>query len=407
MAAPTLKVEIGFNLTENPIAPFFKLDDPIQGVLDNDIYRLGGTLFYDVTNQVISVDIQRGKSAILSEFPPGECTVTFTNHNRFFDPLFEASPYYPEIVPRRELRVTSGGELVFSGWVEDWDLDYQSSGDSVAVAKAVDALSIMANQTLDAFTPSVEKGGDRIDAVLDRPEIDWPSTLRDLDTGTVDLAANPVSQDTDVLQYLQNVAGSDPGYVFVTREGRFAFRDRRKAPTSADLVQFGEGGIPVASIAVTYGSELLFNRVTVSRQNGGTAIASDIDSQDSYGIRDLVVSETQLAYDDDLVDFAVGYASLFSRPEYRFDNVSISLESKSPANQALILALEIGDICEMRFTPNNTPPQIVRYVEVREISHNIQTSSHTVELGFDETRYAPLILDDAVFGKLDVGTLSW
>lgn len=407
MAAPTLKVEIGFNLTENPIAPFFKLDDPIQGVLDNDIYRLGGTLFYDVTNQVVSVDIQRGKSAILSEFPPGECTVTFTNHNRFFDPLFEASPYYPEIVPRRELRVTSGNELVFSGWVEDWDLDYQSSGDSVAVAKAIDALSIMANQTLDAFTPSVEKGGDRIDAVLDRPEIDWPSTLRDLDTGTVDLAANPVSQDTDVLQYLQNIAGSDPGYVFVTREGRFAFRDRRKAPTSADLVQFGEGGIPVASIAVTYGSELLFNRVTVSRQNGGTAIASDIDSQDSYGIRDLVVSETQLAYDDDLVDFAVGYASLFSRPEYRFDNVSISLESKSPANQALILALEIGDICEMRFTPNNIPPQIVRYVEVREISHNIQTSSHTVELGFDETRYAPLILDDAVFGKLDVGTLSW
>jgi len=83
------------------------------------------------------------------------------------------------------------------------------------------------------------------------------------------------------------------------------------------------------------------------------------------------------------------------------------LESKSPANQALILALEIGDICEIRFTPNNIPPQIVRYVEVREINHNIQTSSHTVELGFDETRYAPLILDDAVFGKLDVGTLSW
>jgi hypothetical protein len=407
MPVPTLKVEIGFDLTENPVGPFFKLDDPIQGRLDNDIYRLAGTLFYNVTDQVISVDIQRGKSAILSEFPPGECSVTFTNHNRFFDPLFEASPYYPEIVPRREIRVTSGGELVFSGWIEDWDLDYQPNGDSVAVAKAVDALSIMANQTLDAFTPSVEKAGPRIESVLDRPEIDWPSTLRDLDPGTVDLAGNPVSQDADVLQYLQNIAGSDPGYVFVTREGRFAFRDRRKAPTSADLVSFGEGGIPVASIAVTYGSELLFNRVTVSRQSGGTAIASDIDSQDSYGIRDLVVSETQLAYDDDLVDFAVGYASLFSRPEYRFDNVSVSVEKQSPANQALILNLEIGDICEMRFTPNNIPPQIVRYVEVREINHNIQTSFHTVELGFEETRYAPLILDDAVFGKLDVGTLSW
>ena len=407
MTVPTLKVEIGFDLTENPIGSFFQLDDPVQGVLDNKLYRLAGTLFYDVTDQVISVDIQRGKSAILSEFPPGECSVTFTNHNRFFDPLFEASPYYPDIVPRREIRVTSGGDLVFSGWVEDWDLDYQPNGDSVAVAKAVDALALIANQTLDAFTPSVEKARERIEAVLDRPEINWPSSLRNLDPGSVDLAANPVPEETDALQYLQNIAGSDPGYVFVTREGDFAFRDRRKAPTSSDLISFGEGGIPVTSIAINYGSELLFNRVTVSRQNGGTAIASDIDSQNSYGIRDLVVGETQLAYDADLVDFAVGYASLFSRPEYRFDNVSISLESKSPANQALILGLEIGDICEIKFTPNNIPPQVVRYVEVREINHNIQTSSHTVELGFDETRYAPLILDDAVFGKLDVGTLSW
>lgn len=407
MAVPTLKVEIGFDLTNNPIAPFFRLDDDIQGRLDNTEFRLAGTLFYDVTDQVISVDIQRGKSAVLSEFPAGECSVTFTNHNRFFDPLFEASPYYPEIVPRREIRITSGGEIVFTGWVDDWDLDYQPNGDSVAVAKATDALAIIANQTFEAFTPSVEKAGARIAAALDRPEIAWPSTLRDLDTGAVDLAANPVPVDTNVLTYLQNIAGSDPGYVFVTKLGEMAFRDRRKAPTSASLVSFGEGGISLASIAVTYGSELLFNRVTVSRQSGGTAIASDIDSQNSYGIRDLVVSETQLAYDADLVDFAVGYASLYSRPEYRFDNISVSLEKQSSANQTAILGLEVGDICEVRFTPNGIAPQIVRYVEVREINHNIQTSFHTVELGFNETRYAPLILDDAVFGKLDVGTLSW
>jgi hypothetical protein len=90
------------------------------------------------------------------------------------------------------LRVTSGGELVFQGWIEDWDFDYSPSGDSVATAKAIDALTVIANQTLDGFTPSVEKAGARIAAVLDRPEIGWPSTLRDLDEGAVDMAANPV-----------------------------------------------------------------------------------------------------------------------------------------------------------------------------------------------------------------------
>ena len=404
---PTLKVEIGFDLTDNPVAPLFRLDDDPQGRLDNTEYRLGGTLFYDVTEFVTNVDIQRGKSAILSEFPPGECNVSFTNHGRQFDPLFEASPFYPEIVPKREMRVTSGGELVFQGWIEDWDLDYSPSGDSVATAKAIDALTVIANQTLDGFTPSVEKAGARVNAVLDRPEIGWPSTLRDLDEGTVDMAANPVEVDTNALQYLQNIAGSDPGYVFVTRDGKFAFRDRRKAPTSATLVALGEGGIPVSNRVVNYGSELLFNRVSVSRQFGGTAIASDVGSQESYGIRDLVVNQVQLNSDADLIDFALGYASLFSRPEYRFDSVTLSLEKFDSAVQQQILALEIGDVCSISFTPNGIPPQIVRYVEVREINHNVDTEFHTVELGFDETRYAPLILDDAVFGRLDVGTLSW
>jgi hypothetical protein len=407
MTVPTLKVEIGFDLTDNPVAPFFRLDDDPQGRLDNTEYRLAGTLFYDVTEYVISVDIQRGKSAILSTFPPGECNVQFTNHTRAFDPLFVASPFYPEIVPKREIRVTSGGELVFQGWVEDWDLDYQPNGDSVAVAKAVDTLAVIANQTLDTFTPSVEKASARINAVLDRPEINWPAALRDIDEGAVEMSATTVPVDTNALQYLQNVAGSDPGYVFVTADGKFAFRDRRKAPTSADLVELGEGGIPVTNLAVNYGAELLFNRVTVSREGGGTAIASDVGSQESYGIRDLTVDNTQLNSDFDLIDFAVGYASLFSRPEYRFDNVGISLHKLSPADQAKVLNLEIGDICSISFTPNGIAPQIVRYVEVREINHNVQTSFHTVELGFDETRYAPLILDDAVFGRLDVGTLSW
>lgn len=407
MANPTLKVEIGFDLTESPVAEFFRLDDDIQGRLDNTTYRLGGTLFYDVSAYVIAVNIQRGKSAIFSSFPPGECKVDFTNHTRLFDPLYTASPFYPEIVPRREIRVSANGTPVFYGWIDDWDLAYQPSGDSIATAKATDALSNLGALTLDAFTPSLEKAGARIDSVLSRSEIAWPSTLRDLDEGTVDMAANPVSADTNLITYLENIAGSDPGYVFVTNDGKVAFRDRRKAPTSASLVELGEGGIPFATIGVTYGSELLFNRVTASRQNGGTAIASDIPSQNSYGIRDLTLANTQLAYDADLVDFVVGQASLFSQPEYRFDQTTIALEKLSTANQNKILGLEIGDVCKITFTPNGIGDAIVRYVEVREVNHNAQTEFHTVELGFSETRYAPLVLDDAVFGRLDVGTLSW
>ena len=69
--------------------------------------------------------------------------------------------------------------------------------------------------------------------------------------------------------------------------------------------------------------------------------------------------------------------------------------------------LEIGDICEVTFTPNNVGDPITKYVEVIRIARRVDTEFNTVDLGFQETRYSPIVLDDTVFGKLDVGTLSW
>jgi len=41
MALPIEKVEIGFDLTDSPIGPFFRLNDDEAGRLDNTEYRLG------------------------------------------------------------------------------------------------------------------------------------------------------------------------------------------------------------------------------------------------------------------------------------------------------------------------------------------------------------------------------
>lgn len=407
MAIPNVKVEVGFDLTDSPIAPFFRLDDPIQGVLDNVEYRLGGTFFVDITDRAINVDIVRGKSNILAFYPPGEATVELNNHDRAFDPLFASSPFVGNIVPRRELRISSNSEVIFQGWIEDWDLSYQPSGDSITVAKAYDALNIFANIVVDEFTPPVEKAGARINRVLDLPEVNWPSTLRDIETGIPDIQSRTVPAETNALQYLQSLSLTEPGSIFISKDGKFAFRDRRNPATSANVVALGEGGIPVSDLAVVYGSELLYNRVTVSRQGGGTAIASDIASQNSYGIRDLTVGDIQLVSDGDLVDYVVAYADQFSQPEYRFENVSVRLEKLTTSQQNEILGLEIGDICSVAFTPNNIPPQILRYLEVTRIEHQIDQEIHIVSLGFNQLRYTPLILDDAVFGRLDVGTLSW
>jgi hypothetical protein len=43
-----IKVEIGLDLGDNtPVG--FRLDDPVEGKLDNVVFTLGGTIFYDIS----------------------------------------------------------------------------------------------------------------------------------------------------------------------------------------------------------------------------------------------------------------------------------------------------------------------------------------------------------------------
>ena len=137
MAKPVQKVEIGFDLSDTGTGPFFRLDDAVQGVLDNVEFTLGGALFYDVTNLVQSVAIQRGKNRQLDQYDQGLANVVFNNNLRTFDPEYTLSPYFGQIIPKRQIRISSGGVVQFFGLIDDWNLLYAPNGDSTAAAASV------------------------------------------------------------------------------------------------------------------------------------------------------------------------------------------------------------------------------------------------------------------------------
>ena len=403
----TYRVEIGVDLSVKDDAPFFRLDDPVRGRLDNVNYPLAGFQFVDVTEHVSAVNVTRGKEPIETNYPAGECEVQFNNHNRWFDPLYEGSPFFGNIVPRREVKIFTNDIEIYRGWIDDWDLNYQKDGDSITIAKAFDALSLFNNQTLNPFTPVEQLTGARINAVLDKPEIDWPSEFRAIDPGWATLAANPLEDSVPVLDYLQSMAGSDPGSIYVSREGKFTFIDRSKIASSANIVEFGGTAISFDNVTVTYGAELLFNEVTMTREGGGTVTVSDPDSIFNYGVRSLEITDSQVSTDAQLADIALSLAAEYSTPRYRFSAMDVYVHKFDTATQNKVLGLDFGSICKITFTPNNIGDPIERYLEVISIEHRIDVETHTVTLGFNEIAYAPLILDDVIFGRLDVGTLSW
>jgi hypothetical protein len=405
MAMPIEKVEVGFDTSFSGAGNFFVLDDATKGQLDNTSYPLGGLTFIDVTDRVRNFSISRGRSNLFSAFPAGQLNVEFNNHDRAFDPLYAQSPFAGNIVPRREIRVSTDDVVQYVGWIDDWGFSYLPNGDSVAEAIAYDATSIISGQTLALGTPTAQLSGARVSNILD--QINWSPEERNIEAGVATLGTAVIDANTNAMNYLQTIALSEPGLVFVDKIGRLTFLDRTQSPTSTGLVQFGGTGIPFQSVDVSYGSDNLYNEVVLDRVGGGTATATDTQSVTDYGLRTLSQSGLLLNTDLALAELALVLAQQYSQPEYRFSSLEVAIHKLDPAEQEDVLGLELGSVAKIVFTPNGIGDAIQRFVQVISINHTVNPQNHFVEFGFQSLDAAYLVLDDAEFGKLDLYSLSW
>ena len=407
MAVPQPLVEIGFDVV-GANANLLTLDDPIKGKLDDPTYPLGGQIFYDVTSSVKSIAIRRGKNRQLDEFDAGLANVVFDNNDRTFDPEYAASPFFGQIIPKRAIRISSAGQRVFTGVIDDWNLDYNPGGDSEASAASSDAFTLFNTQTLPAGTATPQLSGDRVNAILNLPDVSWSSQDRLIDPGVTEFGADVFAEDSNVLEYLRTISRSEPGNIFIGKQGRVIFTDRNHAPVSGGLTFADDGtGIPYQGMKVVYGSELLYNEIVIGSEIAGTVVAQDLGSIAEYGVLNLTQTGLLMSDPDYVQNLALFYASKFSEPEYRFESVDIVLDQLPTADQETILDLEIGDFVNIKFTPNGIAPAIEKLAEVIRIDNDITPLSHIVSIGFSTLDRFLLILDDAEFGKLDQGALAF
>jgi hypothetical protein len=414
MPAPAVKVELGLNLgNRDPNA--FMLDNITRGVLDNTSFTLGGDRFFDITDRLVTAQIRRGKSQALDRIDAGVLSVTVDNSDRTFDPLYEAGPYFGQLIPRRSVRVTSNNQPVFIGFVDDFDIQYEPGVQSVVRIDASDALSVLTNAGLEEFTPDSELSGARINTVLDRPEIDWPAELREIDPGNSLMLDADVSEGTGALEYLQRVANSEFGTFFLGKDGKIVFRERNAVPNTPDIVFSDEvvagvyTGIQFADVNIIYGSENLYNRIALENADifPEQAFAEDITSQAVYGPRTLSQTGLLIQEPEQLQFLAEFFLARYKEPQYRFETVTVVLDTITPANQDKVLDLEIGDIVLVRFEPSDIPPAIEQYCRIIGINHDWNPGSKNISFSLERLDFAVFILDDAVLGQLDNDRLAY
>lgn len=110
----------------------------------------------DVSADVRSCSIRRGRSSELDSFNTGSCQITFANADRKYDPEYASGTYYGKLTPGRPIRVRatppSGSATgIFFGFVDQWNQQYDQPNDAIAVVTASDAFKVMNLITLPSY----------------------------------------------------------------------------------------------------------------------------------------------------------------------------------------------------------------------------------------------------------------
>jgi Concanavalin A-like lectin/glucanases superfamily len=135
VANPTLKVEISFVSTPLATSPTW---------VDVSAY----------VRRTPGLSISRGKGERAESFDAGHLQLTLSNRDRRFDPSYSAGPYFGNLIPRKQIKVTATWAAVdyimFKGWVTGWPQGFEAPGgkDATVTIEAVDPIAWLANNNL-------------------------------------------------------------------------------------------------------------------------------------------------------------------------------------------------------------------------------------------------------------------
>lgn len=297
----------------------------------------------------------------------------------------------------------------FVGYITDWDLDYQTSGDATATIRASDGFTLLSNQTVPDQVMPIERSGVRIQRLLNTGNIQWPADRRNIDTGRETLA-DDTTQSANALSYLQQIEATEGGRLFVAKNGDLRFDSGEATnltlPVVAAFADTG-AGIRYEDVRVVYGTEQLANQITAD-YNGGSVSADNLTSQANYGVTRASLPELLVNNPDDAQYLVSSYVNQFGEPAYRVDELVVNLRALSNADQTTVLGLELGDHVSVQITPA-IGSAITQNAEIVRIARSI-TDAETRDLitfGLDTYRVLPFILDSAEYGRLDQDALGF
>jgi hypothetical protein len=394
----------------------FTLDDPVKGLLDSATYLLGGDVATDVSDGVLSVRIDRGRERFLDEMMAGVAQVSANNYTRIWDPLYSAGVYFGNIRPGKRVTFATNGITIFDGLIDDLNYQYPIEGNSTVEFDAADALATLGSGEFDEWvTTPGQSPAQRLTSICTRPEVNL-TTARYFDDGgsSTTLQGNTYSWGTNVLNSAQVVAKCDLGQFFASRDGVLTYYSKSRnytavgQPVFTDNLTTDPTSIPYSAVDLDFGTELLYNRVSVDPYGMTRQTVTDPTSVTTFNkVWSLSLSALPLADETQAYALASYILNLYSNPATRISSITVDLHALEPTDQGKVLSLDIGSVTRVKYTPNKVGAAVDQFVLIEGVSHLIGAGGtfHSVTFKFtklnDGYSGSPFILDDPVNGLLD------
>jgi hypothetical protein len=409
----SLLIDTGYDVNS------FTLDSATKGLLDGT-YPLGpGSDFADVTESTTQISIKRGRRDIGDQFGAGTMQFTINDVDGIFNPFDDDGPYYntpdalPGLAPLRAVELiryddNDNPEYLYRGKVVNYNYNFALDGIDTVTVFCSDNFYLLSQTFMDELNVDVETSGERIETVLDLPEVDYPTgAARSIDPGTVDLghnAAFTVPAGTNVLAYLLQInQTAEFGRFFVARDGVLTFTPRVGTTLSAPVVAFVDDGVgvPYDGLGITFEADAVINRVYIENLDGHNATANDLASQATYFVQTNSITNSLL----DNADVAAAAVYLLNgTPEARYNSVETVFGALTATQRDTVAAVDISDTVsvERTFVTGNTTTTLAQELAVEGVEHEITLDGHRVLLFTSPTTIVyELLLDDPVFGELD------
>ena len=412
MAVPVINAVINFS-TGPSFAQAMILD---TGILDVNVLADSSSVIVDVSNQVDSVQTNRGRNAQADQFQTGQLSLRIVDQNGDFNSQNVNSPYFGLLNPMRKVQITATWNTetypIFSGFITGYTTTTPKfTGDIVyTTITAVDAFRLAQNAQISTVSDSGagQLSGTRVNKILD--QIGWPDSMRDIDAGQTTLQADPGSPRT-ALEALLTVELSEYGSLYVDANGEFVFQDRSFTTSSVDgtPVVFNDNGtdIPYFNAVWLLNDVLIYNSAQITRTGGTSQTAINQPSIDKYFLHSYNQQNLLMETDQVALDYARAYVASRAETTTRCDAITLDLYTDNyDAGITAALDLDFFDPVTITTTQPGSSA-LTKTLQVFGVAHSITPNSWKTQFTTLEPIIDGFILDSTLSGILDTSVLSY